>query len=187
MQVQIRLNAEASHKSSSVVTSREVLLDELPEIELVPEHPWEGYYTYAKGSCRSFHSELSDAITDADEQMGVVVDRTLKAVWKRAKRLVCSPIKLPEDFRADDMQASYPDAVEYDLTGCRLTQTLYYVSEGIPVLISWEGGRKALILGYDSSNIWIYDQESGMTSRRVIVDVEAELGAHTSQYLAFLR
>ena len=92
-----------------------------------------------------------------------------------------------EIIEIDDMQTAYPDAVKYDLTGCRLTQTLYYVSEGIPVLISWEGGRKALILGYDSSNIWIYDQESGMTSRRVIVDVEAELGAHTSQYLAFLR
>ena len=187
MQVQIRLNAEASHKSSSVVTSREVLLDELPEIELVSEHPWEGYYTYAKGSCRSFHSELSDAITDADEQMGVVVDRTLKAVWKRAKRLVCSPIKLPEDFRADDMQASYPDAVEYDLTGCRLTQTLYYVSEGIPVLVTQQDGKKELILGYDSANIWFCNAEDGVVGRKSITDAEEEYGLHNSRYTAFLQ
>lgn len=187
MQVQIRLNAEAAHKSGNVVTSREVLLDELPEIELVPEQPWEGYYTYAKGDCQSFHSELSDAIKDADGQMGIVVDPTLKAVWKRAKRLVCSPIKLPEDFRADDMQAFYPDATAYDLTGCRLTQTLYYVSEGIPVLVTRQDGKKELILGYDSANIWFCNAEDGVIGRKLITDAETEYGMHNSRYTAFLR
>lgn len=187
MQVQIRLDAEAAHKSSNVVTSREVLLDELPEIELVPEQPWEGYYIYAKGDCQSFHSELSDAIKDADEQMGIVVDPTLKAVWKRAKRLVCSPIKLPEDFRADDMQAFYPDATVYDLTGCRLPQTLYYVSEGIPVLVTLQDGKKELILGYDSASIWFCNAEDGVVARKLISDAETEYGKHNSRYTAFLQ
>ena len=119
--------------------------------------------------------------------MGVVVDRTLKAVWKRAKRLVCSPIKLPEDFRADDMQASYPDAVEYDLTGCRLTQTLYYVSEGIPVLVTQQDGKKELILGYDSANIWFCNAEDGVVGRKSITDAEEEYGLHNSRYTAFLQ
>ena len=187
MQVQIRLDAEAAHKSSNVVTSREVLLDELPEIELVPEQPWEGYYIYAKGDCQSFHSELSDAIKDADEQMGIVVDPTLKAVWKRAMRLVCSPIKLPEDFRADDMQAFYPDATVYDLTGCRLPQTLYYVSEGIPVLVTLQDGKKELILGYDSASIWFCNAEDGVVARKLISDAETEYGMHNSRYTAFLQ
>ena len=187
MQVQILLSAKATHKSAGVVTSREVLLDELPETELVPEHPWEGYYTYAKGDCQSFHTELSDAIRDADGQMGIVVDRTLKPVWKRAKRLVRSPLKLPEDFQAEDMYTAYPDAQEYDLTGCKLTQTLYYVSEGIPVLVMLEDGKKELIVGYDSANIWIYDPESGKTSRKTIADAEAEIGANSAKYSAFLR
>lgn len=187
MQVQIRLDAEAAHKSSNVVTSREVLLDELPEIELVPEQPWEGYYIYAKGDCQSFHSELSDAIKDADEQMGIVVDPTLKAVWKRAKRLVCSPIKLPENFRADDMQAFYPDATVYDLTGCRLPQTLYYVSEGIPVLVTLQDGKKELILGYDSASIWFCNAEDGVVARKLISDAETEYGMHNSRYTAFLQ
>ena len=187
MQVQIRLSAQATHKSGSVVTSKEVLLDELPETELQPEHPWEGYYTYAKGSCQSFRSDLADAIKEADAQMGIVVDRTLKPVWKRSKRLVSTPIVLPEDFSIDDMQSFYPDATAYDLTGCRLTQTLYYVSAGIPVLVTQENGKKVLILGYDSATIWLYDSESGVTSRRPIVDVEAEYSEHSSRYTAYLQ
>lgn len=187
MQVQIELNEKATHTSANVVTSREVLLDELPETQLVPEHPWEGYYTYAKGDCQSFYSTLSDAIGEADDQMGLVVDVTLKPVWKRAKKLVCTPIELPENFRADDMQTVYPDAQEYDLTGCKLTQTLYYVSEGIPVLVTLEDGKKQLIVGYDSANIWINDPESGQTRRKSIADVEEEIGTHSSRYTAFLQ
>lgn len=187
MQVQILLNAQADHKSSNVVTSREVLQEEIPEMELVPEHPWNGYYTYAKGDCQSFHSDLSDAIAEADEQMGVVVDPALRAVWKRAKKLVCSPLSLPEDFDADDMQRFYPDAVQYRLAKCRLTQTLYYVSEGIPVQVIFEDGKKELILGYDSANVWVYDPTTKLTVRRSITEAETAYGAHNSHYIALLQ
>ena len=187
MQVQILLAEQAVHKTGSVVTSREVLLEDLTEIELVPEHPWKGYYTYAKGKCLAFHSDLSDAIQEADGQMGVVVDSALKPVWKRAKRLVCTPIQMPEDFHADDMQAFYPDAVEYDLTGCKLTQTLYYVSQGIPVEVTPEEGKTELIVGYDSANIWIYYPQSGTTTRKPIADAEEMYGTHSSRYRAFLQ
>lgn len=187
MQVQIRLRAKSAHNSSNVVTSREVLQDGLSETELEPEHPWEGYYVYAKGSCQSFCSELSNAIGEADEQMGMVVDHTLEAVWKRAKRLVCQPVKLPEDFSADNMQASYPDATAYDLTGCSLTQTLYYVSEGIPVLVTGQDGTQELILGYDSANIWLSDAGGGAVERKLISDAEAEFDMRNSRYTAFLR
>lgn len=186
-QVQIALGKTVNHKNSNVVTSREVLVDTLPEIELVPEHPWEGYYIYAKGGCQAFHSKLPDAIKDADEQMGMVVDSSLKPVWKRAKRLVCMPLTLPDDFRMDEMADFYPEATVYDLTGCKLSQTLYYVSEGIPVLITQKDGKQVLILGYDSANVWVYDAESGMTSRRLITDVEAKYGSHNSRYTALLR
>lgn len=187
MQVQIRLSAKAEHRNAGIVTSKEVLQEELTEIELTPEHPWEGYYTYAKGSCQSFHSDLAEAIMEADEQMGVVVDGSLKPVWKRAKRLVCSPITLPEDFDVNQMSVAFPDAMAYDLTGCRLTQMLYYVSEGIPVLITPKSGEKVLILGYDSANVWVYDTASYTTVRKPITDVEAEFRAHDCRYTAYLQ
>ena len=187
MQVQINLSGKAEHKSPGVVTSREVMLEELPEMELVVDQPWEGYYVYAKGSCQSFCSELPDAISEADAQMGVVVDPTLRSVWKRAKRLVCAPIRLPENFDVNEIQVSYPEATEYDLTGCRLTQTLYYVSEGIPVLVTQEGGKKELILGYDSATVWVYDAERGVTSRKSISDADTVFSANGCRYTAFLQ
>ena len=142
---------------------------------------------YAKGSEQSFHSRLQDAIAEADEQMGVVVDASLKAVWKRAKRLVCIPQTLPEGIDVADMAGMYPDAVAYDLTGCALTQTLYYVSEGIPVVITLEDGSRQLLTGYDSADVWVYDPASGQTTRETISDAQSRFAAHSSHYTAYLR
>lgn len=85
------------------------------------------------------------------------------------------------------MQAFYPDATAYDLTGCRLTQTLYYVSEGIPVLVTRQDGKKELILGYDSASIWFCNAEDGVIGRKLISDAETEYGMHNSRYTAFLQ
>lgn len=186
MQVQLVLDSEAKHKSSNVVTSRELLLEEIPLMSLVPKQPWEGYYTYAKGSSQSFHSDLADAISEADEQMGVVVDRELQAVWKRAKKLVCSPIELPGEVDAAHLQQAYPDAVAYDLTGCKLTQTLYYVSEGIPVQVKLGDGTVELIVGYDSANIWVYDPLTNLTNRKTIAEAELQYSAGKSCYIGLL-
>ncbi len=186
-QIQLRLSENVSHNSSNVVTSKEVLLTQPRELVLAPELPWEGYYTYAKGSSQSFHSTLQDAIAEADDTMGVVVDDTLREVWSRAKSLVCMPLTLPEELDAEHMQQSYPDASAYDLTGCQLTQTLYYVSRGIPVEIIPEDGGRELLVGYDSANVWIYSPVTGQTVRRSIADAQEQYAAHRCRYVAYLR
>ena len=119
--------------------------------------------------------------------MGVVVDASLKAVWKRSKRLVCTPLALPENIDVSDMTQAYPEAVAYDLTGCELTQTLYYVSEGIPVVITLEDGSRRLLVGYDSANVWIYNPDTKQTSRETITAAQTQFGAHSSRYTAYLR
>ncbi|MBO5246604.1 MAG: hypothetical protein J6B28_05010 [Eubacterium sp.] len=186
MQIKIRLEETATHTAANVVTSKEVLLDVIPELVLEPEKPWTGYYTYAKGSCQSFHSDLKDAIATADAQMGVVVDRTQKAIWKRAKKLVCAPLELPEEFDEKEMQALYPQAQSLQLTGCMLTQTLYYVSEGIPVEITQEDGTKRYIVGYDSANIWLYDKNGQSPVRMSLAEAKVLYDTHDSRYRAFL-
>ncbi len=191
-QVQIALAYEADHKSSNVVTSREVMDEEgasasgSRRIELSPEHPWQGYYTYAKGTCLAFHSGLKEAVAQADEQMGVVVDGGLGPVWKRAKKLVCQPLTMPPDLDPDKMDASYPGAEEYDLTGCTLTESLYYVSEGIPARWELDDGKVELICGYDSATVWIYDPATGQSSRETIRETEERYSAHARSCSVFL-
>ncbi len=49
------------------------------------------------------------------------------------------------------------DAVVLDLSGCNLSDMLYYVSNGYPVMAMTEGGGAVIIMGYDSKNTILYD------------------------------
>lgn len=186
-QVRLTLSGEVTHNSSNVLTSKEVLLEQVPELVLAPEQPWNGYYTYAKGGSGSFHSGLREAIAEADAQMGVVVDARMREVWSRAKSLVCMPLTLPEDLDTTHLQQAYPDSVAYDLTGCQLTQTLYYVSRGIPVEIILENDEREFLVGYDSANVWIYSPATGQTTRRSMSAAQEQYASHSCRYMAYLR
>ncbi len=49
------------------------------------------------------------------------------------------------------------DAVVLDLSGCNLSDMLYYVSKDYPVMAMTEGGGAVIIMGYDSKNTILYD------------------------------
>ncbi len=184
--VELKVTVPEEHNSANVVNFKEVLVEQPLVLTLEVTHPWEGYYVYAKGGEQTFTSSLQAAIEAADEQMGVVVDSSLRSVWKRARQLVCTPLSLPEKLDVDDMEATYPDATAYDLTGCTLTETLYYVSQGIPVVITRENGSRQLIVGYDSANVWIYDPVDGQTTRETISEAGEGLASYATRYTGYL-
>lgn len=49
------------------------------------------------------------------------------------------------------------DADVLDLSGCSLSDVLYYVSEGTPVMAMTGEGKAVVIIGYDSKNTILYD------------------------------
>jgi hypothetical protein len=186
MQVQIALGSQSRHNSANVINSKEVLLEEQRLLDLSVEDPWQGYYIYAKGECLAFCSRLTDAIAQADADMGVVVDSRQQTLWKRGKRVSKNPINLPESFDPLHPEKSYPDATVLELSGAKLSQTLYYLSEGLPVQVTLNDGTTEILTGYDSSGIWIYDASDGETRRQTIADTEQRYNAIGVAYTCFL-
>ncbi|MDD6038989.1 MAG: hypothetical protein PUD20_09390 [bacterium] len=185
-QVYLAVGEITDQASKKILISKEVVIEQPSILTLQPENGWEGYYSYAKGREQVFHSELTDAIAWADEQMGVVIDRDLNAVWKRAKKLVQSPIDLPEEADTD-IALLYPDAKEYDLSGAKLSHLLYYVSRGIPVRAETENGSFELIVGYDSANVWIYHPVTHLTIKSGMSETEEKYRKFGSKYTAYLQ
>jgi hypothetical protein len=186
LQVQIALESQAKHTSANVVNSREVQKDEVPVVELPDDQPWDGYYVYAKGECLAFYSRLIDAVSLADEEMGIVVDGDQQAIWKRSRRSAVNPLSLPEDFDPEHVQSSYPQARSYDLTGATLSEVLYYISCGLPVKATLSDGSVEMLTGYDNSNVWIYDAALGQAARHAISDTEQRYSAQGVSYRVFL-
>lgn len=66
------------------------------------------------------------------------------------------------------------DANVLDLTGCSVDEILYYVSCGSPVFAMTGSSDAVLVVGYDNSNVMIYDPVQKTTYRRTMSDA-AEL------------
>ena len=64
------------------------------------------------------------------------------------------------------LQTSLKDKLVLDLTGCTLSQALYYVSQGTPVYARTGDDAALLIIGYDAANIIVYhsDQYTKMST-----------------------
>lgn len=64
------------------------------------------------------------------------------------------------------------DAQVFDLTGCSVEETLYYVSCGSPVFAMTGSNDAVLVIGYDSNNVVIFDPKLGMTYRKNITEAD---------------
>lgn len=66
------------------------------------------------------------------------------------------------------LQETVTDRHVYDLTGCSVEQTLYFVGIGMPVYACRPDGDVVLLTGYDTNYVWIYDTTTKKASSRLI-------------------
>lgn len=73
-----------------------------------------------------------------------------------------------------------------DLTGCQTEEILYYVSCGSPVFAMTGSNEAVLVIGYDSSNVAIYDPVMGTTYRKPLADADEMFGAAGNIFFTYL-
>lgn len=78
------------------------------------------------------------------------------------------------------------DKIVLDLTGCGVEEILYYVSCGNPVFAMTGSDEAVLIVGYDNSNIIIYNPEAGTTYREPMEDAEEIFGNAGNVFFSYL-
>ena len=117
------------------------------------------------GSSRTF----SQAVEMAYGQMGYVTDSSQHIVWDRINRQPIRNIKSPVDevrkvtkyLDSFDGSRVYEDGlILIDAGGCSLSQILYYIDKGVPVIAYVESGQYVLLSGYDQYNVSLYDPET---------------------------
>ena len=62
------------------------------------------------------------------------------------------------------------DADILDLSGCSLSDVLYYVSNGTPVMAMTGGGNAVIVMGYDSKNTILYDPKQEKVYKYGMID-----------------
>lgn len=176
-EVILQLSESVPDGKQRQVVSRLVIPDRSVELDLEDEEAGYAYYVYAKGKILLGTDSVAEAIRSADENGGVVADRSQICVWRRGKKDTCPPLSvsgLPTDgtITYSDVAGSLPDRTVYDLTGCTLEQVLYFVGEGNPVYAVLPDNKTELIVGYDAYNVRIYNAAKKKSSNVRIKEAE---------------
>lgn len=161
------------------------------------------YYVYAKGKVLMGTNSIADAVICADENRGVVIGENQAYIWKRAKKqsqiltvnamdgssssakavsIMLNMAGCGADVDAllnsgksvyDILSETVSDLPVYNLTGCTLEQTLYFVGIGMPAY-AMQNGQAVLITGYDDNSVIIYSPVTDSTISKTISSAEEE-------------
>lgn len=124
------------------------------------------FHAYGGGHYLGASINFQTALNMAYGKMGFVTDENENIVWDRINRRTICNIKSPveearkitkylESFTGSRI---YDDGIlMIDASGCTLSQILYYIDKGIPVIAYVEPERYVLLSGYDTYNITLYD------------------------------
>lgn len=132
----------------------------------------ECYYVYARGVLAGIYEEPAQAVAQAEEENGIVLDGTQRYIWESgntASRAGITAEDLPEAVSKGTLDPDeLNEALEgqgkiINLTGCTLEQILYEVSAQRPVIARGENGQGVVIIGYDDYNTILYDPSSQET------------------------
>lgn len=87
----------------------------------------------------------------------------------------------------DILQGALKDATILDLTGCTLSETLYYVSQDAPVFALTPEGEAVLIVGYDASGIFVFDPLEGTTEKKGMTESTEEFELSGNVFISYVK
>ena len=105
----------------------------------------------------------------ADEWSGIVTTSKQSYVWEKGYRDLAYYTDVescPKEEGQSSMESCLSFMEQYgaqqmDLSGCTLTQILYVVNQGMPVIAVLEGQHAVLVTGYGLDTVTYVDPDSG--------------------------
>lgn len=103
-QVVLNIKEKKNRKEPEMITATHILLEEERIAEIKPQKE-EHYYVYGKGNVILATREVSEAISSANKNLGIVLNEENKYVWKRSRANQRNPftnLEFSESDRAEN-------------------------------------------------------------------------------------
>lgn len=151
-----------------VLTPKRVGFDNAEILELKSNYQVQGieFFAYGGGHLLGSFQDFTKAVQLAYDHMGMVVNKNQQILWNRVDRNGAASIREPltayaplsRHLEGFSTSRAYSDGVTLlDARGCTMTQMLYFVGQGIPVLAYTGEGEYLLIHGFDQYNVTVYN------------------------------
>ena len=177
-QRRLTFTEELPNEAPKIIKANHTMTDKALAFALEQNMDQETYNVYAYGELFGTYHELGEAVRDAKQYTGVVVDTNQKIIWEMSNRDLNYVISsenqavstiltnLDAGMLPVDAAAGVAGAVCVDLTGCATEDLLYIINQDIPV-IGMTSAKKAIVL-YGYNEISVYYMEPGDDSRHSV-------------------
>lgn len=152
-----------------ILRPKQVMQDKPITIALDDKVKTDKYYVYGVGKLVAVYDKAAYAIQKAEQISGVVISSEQSYIWEKGNRDLVYYTET-EAFQKNDEQSSFEACTGYmeqygakriDLTGCSLSQVLYIINKGMPVIAMTDSSHAILVTGYSTENVTYVDPDSG--------------------------
>lgn len=178
-----------------VVRASFVYSGKAEEISFENNDATELYYVYAAGRPAEVCENAGDAVRLADEWSGIVTTSKQSYVWEKGYRDLAYYTDVescPKEEGQSSMESCLSFMEQYgaqqmDLSGCTLTQILYVVNQGMPVIAVLEGQHAVLVTGYGLDTVTYVDPDSGREQTVSQSEMGRMVAASGNTFIGFVK
>ena len=141
-----------------------------------------------KRSRKTNQTALRGMLVGDDDKNACSIAQSINAMLEREGiNISVSALMEQGETPKEILKNALRDVRVLDLTGCAIDEVLYYISNGAPVFAMTDADDAALIVGYDSSHVTIYDPIKGTTYRKNIADADETFAKAGSIFFTYLK
>ena len=194
-QMRIAIRAGVSNVYAQVLRPRMVLADYPIALAFEDAMLQDQFYVYARGQLMGVYSHAAYAIQSADELAGVVISSAQAYVWERGNRF----LQYNTNFEAFTMEEGQnarqvleqkmatTGATRIDLTGATLSQVLYVIQRGLPMIAVLDVNEAVLLTAYTTGTITYLDPATGEFTTMSMSSMDARMREAGNVFIGFLQ
>lgn len=159
--MQITFSKEIDTSKVKLLYGQDIIEDRDDTVDIEKDEAIERYYVYEKGDVTLATDNISDAIKEANDRLGVVIDSKQQYVWMRARKNAVSPFENITANVTDQGSSSLIRAISamlgYNDVSVSVTELINSGEKGVDILRSNLADANVLDLqGVDTEEILFY-------------------------------
>lgn len=152
------------------------------------------YYVYGKGKLIDVYHKAAYAIQKAEQVSGVVISSEQAYIWESGNRALAydtgaEPFQVVQGQSSLDACMDYMkryQAEEVDFSGGTLSQMLYVIQKGIPVIAMTDANHAILLVGYTTKDVTYVEPNDGTKHVIAMSDLETILAAGGNIFIGYV-
>lgn len=193
-QTRLTFADEIEDFSPKILRPKKVMEKQPITISFDDEMKTEKFYVYGVGKLVEIYDKAAYAIQKAEQISGVVISSEQSYIWEKGNRdLVYYTDTMA--FLKTEGQSSMEACTQYmeqfgakriDLTGCSLSQVLYIINKGLPVITMTDPGHAILLTGYDYDTVTYVDPDNGQEFTVTIDQMDAIVAGGGNTFIGYI-